>query len=150
MITNCRSYCFKQNSPPFNLQSQWDIFWKIAPLAPRDLTTDRLTQELLKHHISHPKCPKKKSVFAFFDSYCIRFDIKLTIWLILRGYISGWRDASKLKNNALNRKREHFFVPLLLINIAVKFGTNRIKRSVVKLFFCREDWVILLSLQTTI
>jgi hypothetical protein len=57
-----------------------------------------------------------------------------------------------LKNNALNRKREqcHTFVLLLLINIVVKFGTNRIKRSVVKLFFCGGDWVMLLSLQTTI
>jgi hypothetical protein len=43
-----------------------------------------------------------------------------------------------LNNNALNRKREHTFVPLLLINIVVKFGTNRIKRSVVKLFFVEE------------
>jgi hypothetical protein len=35
-------------------------FGKIAPLATRDLTTDRLTQDLPKYHISHLKCPKRK------------------------------------------------------------------------------------------
>ena len=37
-----------------------------------------------------------------------------------------------------DRKRENTFVPLLLINIVVKFGTNRIKRSVVNSFLSRR------------
>ena len=40
-----------------------------------------LAQRLPKYHIFHLKWSKNKTVLAFFDKYCICFDIKQTSWL---------------------------------------------------------------------